>query len=71
MKKFMIFCSTAAIPFILVWAGFILTAFSFSPREIFQSGAFWGLSGMYWFLWIAMSPYIMEIINEVHSTPAK
>lgn len=70
MKKFMILMTTAALPFLLVWAGFILTAGSFNPQEIFQAGSFWGLSCMYWFLWVALSPVIMEIINEVHK-PAK
>lgn len=70
MKKFLIFCSTALIPFFLVWIGFILTAFSYSPREIFQGGAFWGLSCLYWLLWAFMSPLIVEIINEVNK-PAK
>lgn len=71
MKKFLIFCSTALIPFFLVWIGFILTAFSYSPREIFQGGAFWGLSCMYWLLWLCLSPLILEAINEIHSKPAK
>jgi hypothetical protein len=66
MKKFIIFCSTALIPFIIVWVAFVMTGFSFIPREIFQYGGFWFLSGIYWFLWIAMSPYIMDMINEIH-----
>ena len=66
MKKFLIFCSTACVPFILVWMGFILTAFSFSPQDVFHSGSFWGLSCMYWFLWLCLSPLIMETINEIH-----
>ena len=64
MKKFIIFCSTACVPFILVWLGFLLTAFSYNPIEIFQSGTFWGISVLYWLLWVCMSPLIMEIINE-------
>ena len=67
MKKFIIFLSTACIPFLLVWGSFILTGFSFNPREIFQSGGFWGISCMYWLLWVCMSPLIMEAINEINS----
>lgn len=68
MKKFAIFCSTAAVPFILVWMGFILTGFSFNPQETFQNGAFWGLSCIYWFLWVCLMPMTMEIINEIHKS---
>lgn len=67
MKKFIIFCSTAAIPFIIVWIGFILTAFSYNPIEVFQNGSFWGFSVVYWFLWLCLSPMIIEIINETNS----
>jgi hypothetical protein len=45
--------------------GFILTAFSFNPQEVFHSSSFWGLSIIYWFLWICLSPLIMETINEI------
>ena len=71
MKKFSIFCSTACIPFFLVWIAFILTGFSFTPKDIFQSGGFWFVSGIYWFLWLAMSPHIMDVINEIHKTSAE
>jgi len=66
MKKFMIFLSTACVPFILVWLGCILTGFSYNPIQIFHSGNFWGLSCMYWFLWVCLAPMILEIINEVN-----
>jgi hypothetical protein len=68
MKSFIIFCSTACIPFFLVWTAFILTGLSFNPREVFQSGAFWGISGIYWLLWVCISPLILEIINEIKSS---
>ena len=64
MKKFSILLASAALPFLLVWAAWILTAFNFDPRTVFDQGAFWGLSGMYWFLWICMSALIVELVDE-------
>jgi hypothetical protein len=67
MKKLFILLATAALPFLLVWAGFILTGFNFNPHNVFSEGAFWGLSCIYWFLWICLCPLIIEGINEVHA----
>ena len=64
MKKFIIFCSTAAIPFILVWMGFILTAFTFSPQEVFKGELFWSISIVYWFIWGLLIPTTLDIINK-------
>ena len=64
MKKFSILLATAALPFLLVWAAWVLTAFNFNPHDVFNEGAFWGLSTMYWFLWICMSALIVELIDE-------
>lgn len=66
MKKLFILLTTAAIPFLLVWAAFILTGFSFNPITTFQAGSFWGVSVIYWFLWICLCPLIIEGINEVY-----
>jgi hypothetical protein len=63
MKKFSILLATAALPFLLVWAAFFLTGFSFTPKDVFQDGTFWGLSMMYWFLWICMVGPIVELID--------
>lgn len=72
MKKFMILCLTAIIPFILVWIGSPLSGLSYNPVHIFRTDAFWGFSVIYWFIWICLSPVIIDIINEVHSnTSAK
>lgn len=68
MKKFIIFCSTAAIPFMLVWIAFILTGFSFNPRDIFQGGGFWIISCVYWFFWMYFNPDIIEVINKINKT---
>ena len=70
MKKLAILGATAALPFLLVWAGFLLTAFNFNPHDVFNQGAFWGLSVMYWFLWVCLSPLIVELIDELEK-PAK
>ena len=64
MKKLYIAILSAILPFLLVWAGFILTGFSYSPREIFQNGNFWGISILYWFLWICMIGFILEMVEE-------
>jgi hypothetical protein len=63
MKKGIIMAVTAALPFLLVWAAAILTAFSFNPINVFQDGNFWGLSVMYWLLWVCLSPLIYEMID--------
>jgi hypothetical protein len=64
MKKFSILMATAALPFLLVWTTFILTGFNFNPHNVFNEGAFWGLSTIYWFLWVCLSPLIIEMIDE-------
>jgi hypothetical protein len=64
MKKLTVLLITAALPFLMVWAGFILTGFNFEPHNVFNDGAFWGLSVIYWFLWICLSPVILETIDE-------
>ena len=72
MKKLQVLCATAALPFLLVWAGFILTGFNFNPSDVFNSGAFWGLSGIYWFLWLCLMPLIVEMVDEYETNkPAK
>ncbi len=67
MKKLLILLATAALPFLLVWTAFILTAFNFNPHDVFSEGSFWGVSVIYWLLWVCMSPLIIEGINEVHA----
>ena len=68
MKKLLIVSATAAIPFLLVWAAFILTAFNFNPRDVFNEGSFWGVSVLYWFLWICLCPLIIEMVDEHQSS---
>jgi hypothetical protein len=63
MKKVLILIAIWAIPFLLVWMTFILTGFSFSPREVFNSSMFWGLSAMYWLMYVCIAPVIVEEIN--------
>jgi len=53
---------TLILPFLLVWAGWLLTGFSYNPRDIFQGGAFWFVSGIYWFLWTGL---IAVVISEL------
>ena len=64
MKKLTILVATAALPILLVWAGFILTGFSFNPYNVFHEGSFWGISVLYWFLWLCLMPLIVEMIDD-------
>lgn len=63
-NKILIAILSGTFPFILVWMGFILTGFSYSPREVFQGNTFWGVSLIYWFMWICMIGFILEMIEE-------
>ena len=63
MRKLKIALIIASLPFLLVWAGFILTGFAFSPREVFQSGSFWGCSVIYWTLYVCMIGFILDEIK--------
>jgi hypothetical protein len=64
MKKLLILGIFAALPFLLVWAAFILTGFNFNPHNVFNEGAFWGLSCMYWFLYVCLMAVIVEAIDD-------
>jgi hypothetical protein len=65
MKKFSILLTTAALPFLLVWMAFILTAGSFNPISgVFQQPGFWFISTIYWILWTCMLPATIDLINE-------
>lgn len=50
MKKITYYTVIVLLPFLIVWIAFIMTGFSFSPREVFQRESFWGLSVLYWAL---------------------
>lgn len=50
MKKITYYTVIVLLPFLIVWIAFIMTAFSFNPRDVFQKEAFWGLSVLYWAL---------------------
>ena len=43
-----IFMSLFVIPFVLVWTAWLLTGFSFSPKDVFGDMVFWFLGIMYW-----------------------
>ncbi len=71
-KKLLVICTTAALPFILVWCAFLLTAMSFNPREIFLSDSFWGPSVIYWIIWVCTIGLQVELVNEIYNKePAK
>lgn len=69
MKKLQVAGALAALPFLLVWIAFILTGFNFNPHEVFSHGAFWGVSGIYWFMYIMMIGFIMEAMDEDAAKP--
>lgn len=68
MKKGLIIAATAVAPFLLVWIAAIFTAFSFNPIHVFQNGNFWGLSIIYWLLWVCLSPLIIEMVDTTVSS---
>jgi len=45
-----------SMPFFLVWLTYGLTAFSFSPKEVFQDSTFWVFSVIYWVFFV---PFLM------------
>jgi hypothetical protein len=63
MGKLIKIIATGAIPFLVVWCAFFLTGFSFNVIEVFQSSVFWGLSVMYWFVWLMLLPIIVEALD--------
>jgi hypothetical protein len=64
MKKLKIALILASLPFLLVWGAFILTGLGFSPYDVFQSGAFWGVSVIYWTLYVCIIGSILEEITN-------
>lgn len=64
MRKIKILAIVFLLPFLLVWVAFVMTAFSFNPRDVFTGAAFWGMSVLYWFVTLMISPVIVEAINE-------
>jgi hypothetical protein len=64
MKKLLILLTTGCLPFLLVWIGFFLTGFSYNPISVFQSGSFWGVSILYWLLWVCLLGLIVDMIND-------
>jgi len=64
MKKLFIALTFAALPFLLVWMAFILTAFSFNPIETFRDGNFWGVCIIYWFMYVCLIGFIIEMVDE-------
>ena len=65
MRKLVIYLSLTTLPFMLIWAGFILTGFNFNPHKVFNTSFFWAFSCMYWFVYISLSPFIIENLDEV------
>ena len=64
MKKLYIALLLAALPFLLVWAAFLLTGFNFIPGNVFNDNSFWGVSVIYWFFYTCLIGFILETIND-------
>ena len=71
MKKIRIkvFVLTMLAPFLVIWIAWIMTAFSFDVYDVFQHGAFWGISMIYYFLWICLIGMVMDELKV--KEPAK
>ena len=69
MKKIRtnVFVITMLLPFLTVWTAWIMTAFSFEVRSVFQEGAFWGISLVYYFIWLCLIGMVIDDLKE----PAK
>jgi hypothetical protein len=65
--KMNVFVVTMLTPFLSVWIAWIMTAFSFDVKAVFQHGAFWGISMIYWFIWLCLIGMVIDGIKE----PAK
>lgn len=50
----------ANLPFILVWMAYFMTFFAFSANSVFNSNMFWGLSVIYWLLFLCLLGLIWE-----------
>lgn len=69
MKKIKrnVFVLTMLAPFLTVWMAWIMTALSFNIHQVFQHGAFWGISVIYWFIWLCLIGMVLDDMKE----PAK
>lgn len=63
MKRLYIALIFAALPFLLVWAAFLLTGFAFSPHEVFQNNSFWGFSVLYWFFYLCLIGFVLDMVE--------
>lgn len=70
-KKLLVILVFGSLPFLLVWSGFVLTGFSYNPRDIFQRESFWGLSVIYWLIWVCTLPLQIEIVQDIYKRPAR
>ena len=65
--KMTVFTVTMLAPFLLVWIGWVMTAFSFNVYDVFHHNALWGISLIYWFLWLCLIGMVIDDLKE----PAK
>jgi hypothetical protein len=54
----------AILPFLLVWTAWLLTALSFNIHDVFQSGAFWGSSAIYWLVYVCLVGFIFDEVKD-------
>lgn len=59
----MVAIATFCIPFIAVWISVLFTAFTINHTDVFSSTIFWGISLLYWILWVCTLGLILEEID--------
>lgn len=65
MKKQHLYVICCLFPFVVVWLFWLLTAMSFSARDVFKSEPFWYVTLIYYtvLIWFPLA-MINEITNE-------
>jgi hypothetical protein len=65
MKAFIYLVTLITVwPFAIVWLAAICTAFTFNPQDVFQSGSFWGISTVFWFMALMLIGPLHELMEE-------
>lgn len=62
-NKLIVALATWALPFLMVWASWILTFGAFNPYDVFGSVEFWGFSTIYWIIWVCVIGFVLEAME--------
>ncbi len=63
-KKLSIALLSGLAPFLFIWIAWVMTAFSFDVHDVFQSSAFWYISGIYWFVYACMILPVLDAFDQ-------